>query len=308
MQILKEGGSPLDAVVTGVTIVEDDPTDTSVGYGGLPNAEGIVELDASVMDGPSRRAGAVASLRDMKNAAQVARLVMERTDHILLVAEGARRFALDYGFKAQDLLTEQSRKAWLRWREELNPNDARGPSPHKPPAPKKQGQARAHEDPEFERWVREVIDNPPTGTINCLAVNAAGDLAGTTTTSGLAWKIPGRVGDSPLIGCGVYVDNEVGAAGSTGRGEECIFINGAHTVVEMMRRGSSPADAAMEAVRRVAARYGNDRTALRGIQIQFYAVNKAGDHGSASLWKGSRYAVNDGSTSRVLDCAFLLER
>jgi N4-(beta-N-acetylglucosaminyl)-L-asparaginase len=357
MQILKEGGSPLDAVVAGVTIVEDDPTDTSVGYGGLPDAEGVVELDASVMDGASRRAGAVAALRDVKNAAQVARLVMERTDHILLVSEGARRFAIEYGFKPQDLLTEQARKAWLRWREELNPNDARGPSPHtprpaspsaRPPAPNTGGarsrqdpvsppdlgavgarsrqdpvsppagrgaggpagghQARAHEDPEFERWVRQVIDHPPTGTINCLAVNGDGDLAGTTTTSGLAWKIPGRVGDSPLIGCGVYVDNEVGAAGSTGRGEECIFINGAHTVVEAMRRGASPTDAAMEAVRRVAARYGNNRDALKPIQIQFYALNKQGDHGAASLWKGTRYAVNDGSASRLLPCAFLLDR
>jgi N4-(beta-N-acetylglucosaminyl)-L-asparaginase len=311
MEILKAGGDTLDAVVAGVNIVEDDPKDTSVGYGGLPNEEGDVELDASVMHGPTRRAGAVASLRYIKNPSQVAKLVLERTDHILLVGEGALRFALKHGFKKEELLTEDSRKAWLRWREELNPNDNWGPSPHRPARAPGGQVSRARLTPEeiaFNQWVEEVVHHPPTGTINCLAVDAKGDISGVTTTSGLAWKIPGRVGDSPLIGCGLYVDNEVGAAGSTGRGEECIFINGAHTVVENMRRGMSPTEAALDAVKRVAARYGNNQTELRTISINFYAVNKRGEYGAATLWKGGRFAVHDGQSAKTLESVYLFER
>jgi N4-(beta-N-acetylglucosaminyl)-L-asparaginase len=311
MEILKSGGDTLDAVIAGVNIVEDDPRDTSVGYGGLPNEEGDVELDSSVMHGPTRRAGAVASLRYIKNPSKVARLVMERTDHILLVGEGALRFALKHGFKKEDLLTEESRKAWLRWKENLNPTDNWGPSPHRP-APASSGKvSSAKLSPEeiaFNAWADELIRHPPTGTINCLAVDARGDISGVTTTSGLAWKIPGRVGDSPLIGCGLYLDNDVGGAGSTGRGEECIYINGAHTVVENMRRGMSPVEAALDAVKRVAARYGNDQQELATIDINFYAVNKRGEYGGACLWKGGRFAVHDGQTAKVIDSAYLFER
>jgi N4-(beta-N-acetylglucosaminyl)-L-asparaginase len=312
MQILKSGGDTLEAVVAGVNIVEGDPDDTSVGYGGLPNEECEVELDASVMHGPSRRAGAVASLRHIKNPSSVAKLVLERTDHILLVGDGALRFALKHGFQKQDLLTEKSRKAWLAWRESLNPKDNWGPSWHKtaPAGGAKTSQARlSPEEIALNTWIEEILRNRPTGTINCLAVDANGDISGVTTTSGLAWKIPGRVGDSPLIGCGLYVDNEVGAAGSTGRGEECIYINGAHTVVENMRRGMSPTEAAMDAVKRVAARYGNNKEELDTIgNINFYAVNKKGEYGAATLWKGSKFAVHDGKEAKLIECAHLYER
>ncbi len=311
MEIIKAGGDTLDAVVAGVNIVEDDPRDDSVGFGGLPNEEGDVELDSSVMHGPSRRAGAVASLRYIKNPSKVAKVVLERTDHILLVGEGALRFAVKQGFKKEDLLTEASRKAWLAWKERLNPTDAWGPSPLNTTGSGEKRVSRSrlsHEDLALNEWIEDKLRNRPTGTINCLAVDGNGDISGVTTTSGLAWKIPGRVGDSPLIGCGLYVDNEVGAAGSTGRGEECIFINGAHTVVENMRRGMSPRDAAMDAIKRVAARYGNNQDELRKFNLNFYAVNKRGEYGGAALWKGGKFAVHDGKEAKIIESVYLFEK
>ncbi|MBL8189967.1 MAG: N(4)-(beta-N-acetylglucosaminyl)-L-asparaginase, partial [Acidobacteria bacterium] len=279
MEILKRGGDTLEAVVAGVNIVESDPRDNSVGYGGLPNAEGDVELDSCCMHGPSRRAGSVASLRYIKNPASVAKLVLERTDHIMLVGEGALRFALAHGFKKEDLLTEDSRKIWLKWKEEMSDNDAWGPSPNHPkPASasskKIAGLLNTPADVAFNEWAMDVIRRRPTGTINCLAVDANGDISGVTTTSGLAWKIPGRVGDSPIIGAGLYVDNEVGAAGSTGRGEENIYICGGHTIVENMRRGMNPTDAALDVLKRISHRYGDNPTELAKFNITFYAVNK----------------------------------
>ncbi|MBL8172677.1 MAG: N(4)-(beta-N-acetylglucosaminyl)-L-asparaginase [Acidobacteria bacterium] len=321
MDILKAGGDTLDAVVAGVNLVEDDPDDNSVGYGGLPNEECEVELDSSVMHGPSRRAGAVANLHHIKNPSKVAKLILERTDHILLVGEGALRFALKQGFKKEDLLTEESRKAWLAWRESLNPTDAWGPSPLKTAGSGRDKVSQTKLSPEdiaLNQWIEEILFNRPTGTINCLALDANGDLSGVTTTSGLAWKIPGRVGDSPLIGCGLYVDNEVGAAGSTGRGEECIYINGAHTVVENMRRGMSPTDAALDAIKRIAHRYGNNQDELRKFDINFYALNKKGEYGAAALWgarptargseRRSQFAVHDGKEAKLVDCVHLFER
>jgi N4-(beta-N-acetylglucosaminyl)-L-asparaginase len=311
MEIIRSGGDTLDAVVAGVKIVEDDPRDDSVGYGGLPNEECEVELDASVMHGPSRRAGAVASLRYIKNPASVAKLVLERTDHLLLVGEGALRFALKHGFKKEDLLTEPSRLAWLAWRESLNPRDGWGPSPLRTAGEQEKKTSSAglsKEEVALNEWIAEKLRHRQTGTINCLAINANGDMSGVTTTSGLAWKIPGRVGDSPIIGSGLYVDNEVGAAGSTGRGEECIYINGSHTIVENMRRGMSPADAAMDAIKRISHRYGDNLTELAKFSINFYAINKRGEHGGASLWKGGSYAVHDGRQARIVDSPWLYER
>ncbi len=311
MEIIKGGGDTLDAVVAGVNIVEDDPLDDSVGYGGLPNEECEVELDSSVMHGPTRRAGAVANIHSIKNPSKVAKLVLERTDHVLLVGEGALKFALKQGFQKENLLTESSRKAWLAWRESLNDKDNWGPSWHKT-APNSRRKAEniklTPEEIALNAYIEDRLLNRRTGTINCLAVDANGDISGVTTTSGLAWKIPGRVGDSPLIGCGLYVDNEVGAAGSTGRGEECIYINGAHTIVEMMRRGMSPTDAALEAVKRVAARYDNDPKELASIGLNFYAVNKKGEYGAACLWKGGQFAVHDGTEAKVLNGTWLYER
>ncbi len=318
MEMIREGKDTLDAVVAGVAIVEDDPKDMSVGYGGLPNEDGVVELDASVMHGPTKRAGAVASIQRIKNPAQVAKMVMERTDHVLLVGPGALRFALAHGFKDQELLTDEARIVWLRWKERMSEDDAWGPGLA---APDTKPQSKLlNGDPvraELIALADEYIAHPPTGTINCIAVNERGDISGTTTTSGLFHKLAGRVGDSPLIGCGLFVDNEVGAAGSTGRGEECIKINGAHTVVEMMRKGMSPTDAALEACKRVAANYNNDRAKLKKFGIEFYALNKNGEHGAAGLWgysvnargerKRSQYAVHDGKENKLHDVAYMYE-
>ncbi len=288
VEIMRDGGSTLDAVVAGVNIVEDDPNDNSVGYGGLPNEEGVVELDSSVMDGPSgNNAGAVAALRNIKNPSRVARLVMERTDHVLLVGQGALRFARAHGFEEEDLLTDRSRQIWLRWKETLNERDD-----WLPPA----------------EGYPEDFPPRPTGTINCLAVNERGDISGVTTTSGLAFKIPGRVGDSPIIGAGLYVDNGIGGAGSTGRGEEAIKFCGSFHTVMQMALGKSPGEAALETIRRIARNY--DMEFLRTFNIKFYALDKRGQYGAAALWggegyRGSRFAVNDGAGGRLEDTLFL---
>jgi N4-(beta-N-acetylglucosaminyl)-L-asparaginase len=321
MEMIRAGADTLDAVVAGVNIVEDDPKDMSVGYGGLPNEEGDVELDASVMHGPTKRAGAVASIRNIKNPSKVAKTIMERTDHLLLVGEGALRFALAHGFKKEDLLTEESRAVWLKWKETMSDKDAWGPGLAAPDGVDP-NQSFFYDGPmrrdEIIALADQIIAHPPTGTINCIAVNERGDISGTTTTSGLAFKIPGRVGDSPIIGAGLFVDNEVGAAGSTGRGEENIKINGAHTIVEMMRRGMSPTDACLEACKRVSNSYNGNMKKLRTFGINFYALNKSGEHGGAALWgyspvnkKGERkrgqYAVHDGRENKLHDLAYLYE-
>jgi N4-(beta-N-acetylglucosaminyl)-L-asparaginase len=319
-EILLAGGRPIDAVVAGVNIIEDDPADDSVGYGGLPNEEGVVELDASVMDGATGGAGAVAGLHGIKNPSKVAQLVMERTDHVLLVGQGAQRFALAHGFKIEDLLTDESRRIWLTWRETHSQVDDWGPSEFQaepgtsPPSMAPKARLAPSLDP-FTARARWCAAHPPTGTISCLALDAAGNLAGVTTTSGLAFKIPGRVGDSPLIGCGLYVDNEVGAAGSTGRGEEVIKINGARIVVENMRRGMPPRDACLDALQRIVDRYkSRGRPAW---QVNFYAVNKDGAHAGAAIWdmtgnhegpKRAQYAVFDGTTNALHDSAHLFKR
>jgi N4-(beta-N-acetylglucosaminyl)-L-asparaginase len=310
MDILKKGGDTLDAVVAAVTVVEDDPNDDSVGYGGLPNEQGEVELDASVMHGPTHRAGSVASVRRIKNVARLAKTVMERTNHVMIVGDGARRFAVDEGFEEMNLLTEHSRKVWLAWKASTSFNWRPGIDS---PEWKEKVASLFSDTPEDQAlfaYAQRVIAHPPTGTIPCMAVNEKGDISATTTTSGLAWKIPGRVGDSPIIGAGCCVDNEVGAAGSTGKGEENIKISGGHTIIEMMRKGMSPTDACLEAMARIARNYNNDKKKLATFHIFFYALNKDGVHGAASLWnnayeKGRRatYAVHDGTESKLVDCA-----
>ncbi|MDH3198710.1 MAG: N(4)-(beta-N-acetylglucosaminyl)-L-asparaginase [Candidatus Krumholzibacteria bacterium] len=283
-ELLTAGADPLDAVVEGAKIQELDPADDSVGYGGLPNAEGVVQLDASCMHGPSRRAGAVGALEGIKTPSEIAKLVLKYTDHILLVGEGAKRFALSYGYREEDLLTPQSREKWLHWRANLNPSDD------------------WLDVPDDERLVKR-----PTGTINCNAVSPAGEIASVTTTSGLAWKIPGRVGDSPITGAGQYCDNDVGAAGSTGRGEANIKVCGAFLTVEHMRRGMTPIDACLETLRR-AVRMTEarllDPTGRPRFGLSFYAVNKRGQFGAASLTP-ARFAVCDASGARYVDTAAL---
>lgn len=280
---LQRGEDPLDAAVAGVEIQERDPEDHSVGLGGLPNADGVVQLDASCMHGPSRRAGAVGALEDVVTAARVAKAVMEHTDHIFLVGEGARRFALDLGFEKTDLLTPEARKIWLRWRSRLHPDDnwldlGRLDS----------GRDGGEEDLPFT-----------TGTINLNTVSPGGDLASVTTTSGLSWKIPGRVGDSPLIGAGQYCDNEIGAAGSTGRGEANIKVCGAFLTVEHMRAGASPEEACLRTLERVVEmtepRLKDDLGHPR-FQLSYYAVAKDGRYGAAALYerKDRQFAVADG--------------
>ena len=306
MEVLKAGGDTLEAAVAAVTIVEDDPDDDSVGYGGLPNEEGVVELDASVMHGPTRRAGSVASVQKIKNVARLAKTVMERTNHTMIVGDGARRFGVAEGFEEMNLLTEHSRKIWLAWKAKTSFNWRPGiDSPEW-----KEYMAQLFDgDAEKIAYAEKRIADPITGTINCLAVNAKGEVSGTTTTSGLSWKIPGRVGDSPIIGAGLFVDGEVGGAGSTGKGEENIKISGGHTIVEMMRKGMKPTDACLEALGRVARNYNGDKKKLATFHLYYYAVNKDGEFGSASLWKNgyeagkvAKFAVCDAAGSRLETC------
>ena len=285
-QLMADGVDTLDAAIEGVKIQELDPEDSSVGYGGLPNEDGVVQLDASCMHGPTRRAGAVGALEGIKTPSVVAKYVLLYTNHILLVGEGAKRFALSYGFEEEDLLTEASRERWLQWRANRGENDD------------------WLDVPATEQMIPR-----STGTINCNVVNRNGDISSVTTTSGLAWKIPGRCGDSPLIGAGQYTDNDIGAAGSTGRGESNIQVCGAFLTVEFMRRGLKPADAALETLRRVVATSEPrllDEGGRPTFGLSFYAVNKEGEFGAATMTPG-RYAAFDGEAATLYDTAYLFE-
>lgn len=288
---MARGTPPVDAAVAGISPVEDDPNDMSVGYGGLPNEDGVVELDSCVMDGPSGLAGAVASLRNIKNPSKVALLVMRRTDHVLLVGEGALRFARAHGFKEQDLLTEQARRRWLRWKENLSTQDD-WVSPREAA-----DRRRKDEEPR------------PGGTIHVSAINENGDLGACTSTSGLSYKIPGRVGDSPLVGCGLYTDNDHGSAGSTGRGEAVIISNGSAYIVHLMAQGTSPKDACLEACKRIVrltkVKRLLDSTGRPNFNVAFYAVDKKGRTGAATIHGGGRYAVMTENGPEVRSTAHL---
>jgi N4-(beta-N-acetylglucosaminyl)-L-asparaginase len=288
-------GKPLaDAVVAGVTLVENDPNDHSVGYGGLPNENGVVQLDASVMDGATGLSGAVAALENIKNPAQVALRVMRYTDHALLAGAGALAFAKAHGFKEEDLLTEEAREIWLYWKGAHSDKNDWIPRPKS----------------ELPENLQQYLNI--TGTINCGAVDRNGNLAGVTTTSGLAFKIPGRVGDSPLIGAGLFVDNAVGAAGSTGRGEANIVTCGSATVVEGMRYGKHPTDACLLACERIAKTTKIPRLLRKdgkpNFNVKFYAVDKSGRHGGAAIFAGGDYAVADQKGSRKEPLAALFEK
>jgi N4-(beta-N-acetylglucosaminyl)-L-asparaginase len=311
-EMVDSGADTLDAVISGVNIIELDPNDTSVGYGGLPNEDGVPELDASVMHGPTRRCGAVGAIRGIKTPSKIAKLVMEHTTHEMIVGEGALRFAKAYGYHEEDLLTEKSRLAWLVWKQSLrNPNAFNNWV--------SMDQNLRAENTAFERvkamfpnvdaetlaWAWDKALHPTYGTINC-------EMSGVTTTSGLAWKIPGRVGDSPIIGAGLYVDQDVGGAGSTGVGEENIRVCGGHTVVENMRHGMHPRDAVLDVLKRVSRNYNDDKTRLAKLDIRFYALRKDGVHAAGALWNDSKhpatYAVNNGGESRQEPCVALYQR
>jgi len=291
MQLIREGADPLDAAIAGVALVEADPNDRSVGYGGLPNEEGVVELDAAVMHGPTHGAGSVASLRNIIHPAAVARLVMKRTRHCLLVGNGALEFARAHGFPEVDLLTEESRKIWLRWRETHSPKDDWIPAP----------------EGEVEPAVLDALKTRVHGTIHCSALDTHGDLGCVTTTSGLAWKIPGRVGDSPIFGAGLYLDNTVGSAGSTGVGEVNLVNCSSYLIVEGLRRGTPLKDAIMETLKRIAEvttrnpRFRDD-DGRPNFDVNFYGLTKSGDFAGGTM-RGhkAKMAVHDGDAARLVD-------
>jgi N4-(beta-N-acetylglucosaminyl)-L-asparaginase len=272
--VLKNNGRALDAVEAGVKIPEGDPNERSVGYGGRPDRDGRVTLDACIMDELSN-IGSVGCLEHIKHPISVARAVMEKTPHVMLVGDGALSFALSQGFKKENLLTKESEKEWKEWLKT---------SQYKPIAN---------------------IENHDT--IGMIALDANGNLSGACTTSGMAFKMHGRLGDSPIIGAGLYVDNEIGAATATGHGEEVIRISGSHLVVELMRQGRSPQKACEEAVVRIVKLMSTRKKNLKDIQVGFIALNKEGEYGSYCVQGGFNYAVCDATGNRLIDAEYFLK-
>jgi N4-(beta-N-acetylglucosaminyl)-L-asparaginase len=317
-QFLKTGGDTLDAAIRVVNGPENDPFEDSVGLGGLPNEEGVVELDACCMHGPTRRAGSVGGVRNIKNVSLVAKAVIEHTGHVMLVGEGAERFAVSMGFSRENLLTERSRRTWQLWKEFHSTDDWWGPGlaspqfkpPDTPPRAElwKEKIERMEEraaaigiEPEFRMAAIRRVIFPPTGTIHCSALNEKGEMSGVTTTSGLAFKLPGRCGDSPIIGAGCYTDQDIGSAGATGAGEENIKVAGAHTIVENMRHGMSPQEAGLDALKRIVRNYNSDMTRLKYLDMTYYILRKDGAYAGVSLWEGyspdapHKIAIHDGT-------------
>ncbi len=355
-QMLLDGADTLEAAHHICVGRENDPSDHSVGLGGLPNEEGIVELDSCCMHGPTRNAGSVGGVRNIKNVCLVARKVFEHTGHVMLIGEGAEKFAVDLGFPRENLLTDDARKVWLLWKENNSQMDWWGPGisdsnwkdPYADkPAPNpsidlhglsslRPGPIPRHPGPEWDATIRaraqkltemaadlgiapdqrlfaaEQVLWPTTGTIHVSVVNTKGEISGATTTSGLAWKLPGRLGDSPIIGAGCYTDQDIGSAGATGSGEENIKVAGAHTIVELMRQGYSPKDAGMETLRRIVRNYNGDMKKIRYLDMEYYIVRKDGAYAGCSLWSNSAtgrprvFTVHDG-TYRVEKCEALLQ-
>jgi len=296
------GEDVLDALIAGVNIVELDPLDDSVGYGGLPNADGVVQLDSSCMHGPKKQAGAVACIEGVRTPSLVARAVSQQTDHHLIVGKGAQDFARGMGFKIEDdLNTPHSREMWLEWKRRIDPSHYLDP--------KKRAAAgrRAAQEMLAEGLLRA---ESFYGTINCDGISAKGEICGVTTTSGLAWKIPGRVGDSPILGAGLYVDGAVGAAGSTGRGEANLYNLCSYLIVEEMRRGAHPKDAGMEALRRIKANTIEKRLLNSlghpNFGINFYVLNAKGESAGVTMYEGAKYAICNDAGPQTLNCDALL--
>ncbi len=266
-KILSKKGSALDAVEAGVRVTESDPNNMSVGLGGSPDRDGFVTLDACIMD-QNNKCGSVAFIQDIENPISVARKVMEKTQHVMLVGEGAKQFAVEQGFKTTNLLTPKAKKAWEEWKKK---------SKYQP-----------------------VINIENHDTIGMLAIDEKGNLSGACTTSGMAYKMHGRVGDSPIIGAGLFVDNEVGGACATGMGEAVIRISGSAIVVELMRNGKSPEEACKEAVYRIIDKHKD----LTNLQVGFLALNKNGEYGGFSVYKGFNYAVHTGSENKLIDAKY----
>lgn len=345
MHLLRDGYDPADAIVQGVRIIEDDPEDDSVGLGGLPNADGIVELDASVMHGPTHKTGAVASIRNIKNPAQVALMVLRETDHCLLVGDGAYRFAITKGFRHEELLTEHARREWMNWRHNMSHdddwlNDDERDAPVGKTWDALPWQEQAHPDstprtndgpnirdrqppgtPGVEGGTPKKSAQRPyfmevTGTVHVSALTAQGDIASCTSTSGLNWKIPGRVGDSPIIGAGNYCDNDIGAAGSTGRGEANIVTLAAARIVDFMGTGLTPEEACLKMVQYIVDHtkekrlWTTDKAGKRvpTFDLKFYALRKDGLFGGASLFSGASMAVHDGTADRQIAIPALYDR
>jgi N4-(beta-N-acetylglucosaminyl)-L-asparaginase len=337
--MLERGVDTLEAALHICQAREDDPNDHSVGYGGLPNEDGVVELDACVMHGPTRRAGSVAAVQNIRHAALLAKTVMENTGHVMMAGAGAERFAVAEGFRREDLLIDDARKIWLLWKQHGNGwwgPDIDSPEWQPPAGAPKAALLPRHAAPEDRAIVlaqmrslyaladrigieprlrREAVLQvlwPTTGTIHVSALNTKGEMSGATTTAGLAWKIPGRVGDSPIIGAGCYTDQDIGSAGATGNGEENIKVAGAHTIVDQMRQGATPKEAGMEALRRIVRNYNGDMTRLRYLDMIYYILRRDGAYAGVSLWgtretgERKKFVVHDG-TQRTELCDYLFE-
>ena len=310
-----EGEDVLDALIAGVNIPELDPTETGIGYGGLPNANGVVQLDACCMHGPKKQAGGVAGLEGVRTPSLVAKAVMEHTDHHLLVGAGAQEFARMMGFEIEDdLNTDRSRELWLEWKRRIDPGHFPDPRRGRPGGAGNGAGFDAGYQAGLDMVREGLIDeNSFWGTINCDGIGPGGDICGVTTTSGLSWKIPGRAGDSPILGAGLYVDGDIGAAGSTGRGEANLFNLCSFLIVEKMREGMHPLDAGMAALERIRANTIEERLLnSRGepaFNVRFFALNKRGEYAGVSMYASGQvtYAVCDENGARELPLEGLLE-